>query len=70
MAGFPPLPARSAGEVKLKGEVLPTVRRLTYQIDIKKLISRKIGFGVADGTIKADDEIICEAQDLRVGVFA
>ena len=62
--------ARSAGVVKLKGEVLPTVRRLTYQIDIKKLISRKIGFGVADGTIRADDDIICEAQDLRVGVFA
>ena len=62
--------AISAGAVKLKGEVLPTVKRLTFQIDIKRLISRKMGLGIADGVIKADNEIVYEAQDLRVGVFA
>ena len=62
--------AISAGAVKLKGEVLPTVKRLTFQIDIKRLISRKMGLGIADGIIKADNEIVYEAQDLRVGVFA
>ncbi len=62
--------ALSTGGVKLKGEVLPTVKRLTFEIDIKRLISRKMGLGIADGVIKADDEIVYEAQDLRVGVFA
>ncbi len=62
--------ALSTGLVKLKGEVLPTVKRLTIQIDIKRLISRKMGLGVADGIMKADDEVVYEAQDLRVGVFA
>jgi len=49
---------------------VPTVRRLTWYIDIKKLISRKMGLGIADGIMKADDQIVYEAQDLRVGVFA
>ena len=46
------------------------MKRLTFQIDIKRLISRKMGLGIADGIIKADNEIVYEAQDLRVGVFA
>jgi len=62
--------AISTGAIKLKGEVVPTVRRLTWYIDIKKLISRKMGLGIADGIMKADDQIVYEAQDLRVGVFA
>lgn len=62
--------AISTGAIKLKGEVVPTVKRLTWYIDIKKLISRKMGLGIADGVMKADDEIVYEAQDLRVGVFA
>ena len=62
--------AISTGTVKLSGEVVPTVRRLTWHIDIKRLISRKMGLGIADGIMKADDEVVYEAQDLRVGVFA
>jgi 3-hydroxyacyl-[acyl-carrier protein] dehydratase/trans-2-decenoyl-[acyl-carrier protein] isomerase len=62
--------AISTGTVKLSGEVLPTVSRLTWYIDIKRLISRKMGLGIADGIMKADDQIVYEAQDLRVGVFA
>ena len=62
--------ALSTGAVKLKGEVLPTVKRLTIQIDIKRLINRRMSLGVADGIMKADNEIVYEAQDLRVGVFA
>jgi 3-hydroxyacyl-[acyl-carrier protein] dehydratase/trans-2-decenoyl-[acyl-carrier protein] isomerase len=62
--------ALSTGQVKLKGEVVPTVRHLTWQIDIKRIFSRKMGLGVADGIMKADDEVVYEASDLRVGVFA
>ena len=62
--------ALSTGQVKLKGEVVPTVRHLTWQIDIKRIFSRKMGLGVADGIMRADDEVVYEASDLRVGVFA
>jgi len=62
--------ALSTGNVKFSGVVQPTVSRLTWTIDIKRLISRKFGLGIADGIMKADDEIVYEAQDLRVGVFA
>jgi 3-hydroxyacyl-[acyl-carrier protein] dehydratase/trans-2-decenoyl-[acyl-carrier protein] isomerase len=58
--------ALSCGQVKFTGMVLPTVKKLTFQVDIKKLINRKIVFGVADAILKADGEPIYEAEDLRV----
>ncbi len=62
--------ALSTGQVKLKGEVVPTVKHLTWQIDIKRMMSRRIGLGIADGIMRADDEVVYEANDIRVGVFA
>ena len=61
--------ALSTGAVKFTGEVLPTASRLTWVINIKKLINRKLVLGIADGVMKVDDEVIYEAEDLRVGVF-
>ena len=61
--------ALGVGEVKFTGQVLDTVKKVTYQISIKRLILRKLVLGVADGVLKADGEPIYEARDMKVGLF-
>ena len=61
--------ALGVGEVKFTGQVLDTVKIVTYQISIKRLILRKLILGVADGVLKADGEPIYEAKDMKVGLF-
>lgn len=61
--------ALGVGEVKFSGQVLPDTRRVTYHIDIKRVINRRLVLGIADGVVKADDHTIYETQNLRVGLF-
>lgn len=58
--------ASGVGEVKFMKEVTPTVGRLTYVIDIKRVIARKLKLAEADGQLIADGEVIYTAKDLRV----
>jgi len=57
------------GELKLAGQVMPNVRKIVYNIDIKRVMRMKLWLGIADGWLSADDEIIYRAKDLRVGLF-
>ena len=61
--------ALGVGEVKFTGQVLDTVKKVSYHISIKRLILRKLTLGVADGVLKADGEPIYEAKDMKVGLF-
>ena len=61
--------ALGVGEVKFTGQVLNTVKKVTYHISIKRLILRKLILGVADGVLKADGNPIYEAKDMKVGLF-
>ena len=61
--------ALGVGEVKFTGQVLPTAKQVTYHIDIKRVITRKLVLGVADGVLKVDGREIYTAKDLRVGLF-
>ena len=61
--------ALGVGEVKFTGQVLNTVKKVTYHISLKRLILRKLILGVADGTLKADGKPIYEAKDMKVGLF-
>ncbi|MGD2081578.1 MAG: 3-hydroxyacyl-[acyl-carrier-protein] dehydratase FabA [Chromatiales bacterium] len=61
--------ALGVGEVKFTGQVLPTAERVTYHIDIKRVISRKLVLGIADGRLDVDGREIYQAKDLRVGLF-
>jgi 3-hydroxyacyl-[acyl-carrier protein] dehydratase/trans-2-decenoyl-[acyl-carrier protein] isomerase len=61
--------ALGVGEVKFTGQVTRTIKRVTYHIDMKKVIIRKLVMGVADGVLEADGKPIYTAQDLRVGLF-
>ena len=61
--------ALGSGEIKFTGQVLPTAKKVTYHIHIKRLVERKLVMGIADGTVACDGEIIYSAKDLRVGLF-
>jgi len=61
--------ALGVGEVKFTGQVLPTAKKVTYQMNMKRVISRKLVLGVADGVMLVDGREIYHAKDLRVGLF-
>ena len=61
--------ALGVGEVKFTGQVLPTAKKVTYHIEMKRIITRKLVLGVADGVMKVGDRKIYTAKDLRVGLF-
>ncbi len=61
--------ALGSGEVKFTGQILPTAKKVTYTIDLKRVIERKLVMGIADGTVSVDGREIYTATDLRVGLF-
>ncbi|KAF0804657.1 3-hydroxydecanoyl-(acyl carrier protein) dehydratase [Alcanivorax xiamenensis] len=61
--------ALGVGQVKFSGQVLPTAKKLTYQINIKRVIARKLTMGLADAVVSVDGKPIYQADDLRVGLF-
>lgn len=61
--------ALGVGEVKFTDMVLKTTKKIEYIVDVKRVILRRLKLGIADGTVKADGEVIYRATDLRVGLF-
>ncbi|WED28240.1 bifunctional 3-hydroxydecanoyl-ACP dehydratase/trans-2-decenoyl-ACP isomerase [Vibrio sp. DW001] len=61
--------ALGVGEVKFTGQILPTAKKVTYQINMKRVINRKLVMGVADGRVLVDGKEIYAAKDLKVGLF-
>ena len=61
--------ALGVGEVKFTGQVLPTAKKVTYRVNLKRVIMRKLVMGIADATMEVDGKVIYEATDLRVGLF-
>ena len=61
--------ALGVGEVKFTGQVLPTATKVTYHLDIKRVITRKLVLGIADGQMQVDGREIYVASDLRAGLF-
>ena len=60
--------ALSTGEVKFKGMVTPSVKKVEYGIDFKRVMRGRLVLGIADGWLKADGEPIYKATDLKVGL--
>ncbi len=61
--------ALGSGEVKFTGQVTPECKKVTYYIDIKRLIMRRLVMGIADARMEVDGREIYTAKDLRVGLF-
>ena len=62
--------ALGSGEVKFTGQILPTAKKVSYHIHLKRVIERKLIMGIADGRVSVDGKDIYFAKDLRVGLFS
>src|SRR5690349_23392364 len=60
--------ALGVGEVKLTSMIVPTVKKLTYHVHMKRVILRRLVMGVADGFVTADGVPAYEALDMKVGL--
>jgi 3-hydroxyacyl-[acyl-carrier protein] dehydratase/trans-2-decenoyl-[acyl-carrier protein] isomerase len=61
--------ALGCGEVKFGGEVTPAIKKVTYKIEMKRVINRRLVMGIGDGVLEADGVPIYWAADLRVGLY-
>jgi 3-hydroxyacyl-[acyl-carrier protein] dehydratase/trans-2-decenoyl-[acyl-carrier protein] isomerase len=61
--------AIGVGEVKFSELVLPTMRKITYNVDIKRVMRSKLVLGIADGWLSSEGKIIYRATDLKVCLF-
>ena len=62
--------ALGAGNVKFFGQILPTAKKVTYKLDLKRLVQRRLIMGIADGSVEVDGREIYTAEDLKVGLFS
>lgn len=61
--------ALGSGLVKFTGQILPTAKKVTFALDMKRVITRRLSMVIADGTVSVDGRTIYTADDLRVGLF-
>lgn len=61
--------ALGVGEVKFTGQILPTAKKVTYRIDMTRVIKRKLFMGIAEGSVSVDGREIYTAKELKVGLF-
>ncbi len=56
-------------KLNLPGQILPTAKKVTYTIDMKRVIKRKLYMGIGDGVVSVDGREIYAAEELKVGLF-
>ena len=61
--------ALGVGEVKFADMVVPSVKKVVYGVDIKRVFRGKLNMAIADGWLEADGKRIYEVLNMRVGLF-
>ena len=61
--------APSVGSVKFSGQILPKNSSVTYSLNIKRVLMRKLVLGIADGKVICDGNEVYQANEIRVGLF-
>jgi 3-hydroxyacyl-[acyl-carrier protein] dehydratase/trans-2-decenoyl-[acyl-carrier protein] isomerase len=61
--------ALGAGKVKFTGQVMPDVKNVRYEVDIKRMMTGRLVMGIGNARLLADEKLIYTADDLRVGLF-
>jgi len=62
--------ALGAKEVRFSGTVVPTVKLVRYEIDMRRVMNLGLKLGIGNGRMFADGKEIYRATDLRVGLFS
>ena len=61
--------ALGCGKVAFKGQVLPSVKKVQYDIDITRVREGSTVLGIADAKVLADGKQIYVAESVKVGLF-
>jgi 3-hydroxyacyl-[acyl-carrier protein] dehydratase/trans-2-decenoyl-[acyl-carrier protein] isomerase len=61
--------ALGIGEVKYRGEILPTSGTISYHLDIRKIVKGSIAIAQADGQVLLGGKVVHTARSLRVGII-
>jgi 3-hydroxyacyl-[acyl-carrier protein] dehydratase/trans-2-decenoyl-[acyl-carrier protein] isomerase len=61
--------ALGVGEVKFTGQILPTAKKVVYEVHMKRVVNRQLVMGLADGRVLVDGKEIYVAKNLKVGLF-
>ena len=49
--------------------VLPSVTKVVYGVDVKRVFRGKLNMAIADGWLEADGRRIYDVSGMRVGLF-
>jgi 3-hydroxyacyl-[acyl-carrier protein] dehydratase/trans-2-decenoyl-[acyl-carrier protein] isomerase len=61
--------ALGSGKIRFSGQVLPSAKLVSYTLNIKRVISRKLSMVMFDGEMAVDGRSIYTAEDMKVGLF-
>jgi len=61
--------ALGVGKVLFSGQIYPDAGSIQYQLHIKRVFTRPMVMGIADGTVIHNSKIIYQATDLKVGLI-
>lgn len=61
--------ALGSSEVKFFGQVLPTAKKVTFKIDMKRVLNLDLTVGIGEGSMSVDGREIYTAKGLKVGLF-
>ncbi|AWB66083.1 bifunctional 3-hydroxydecanoyl-ACP dehydratase/trans-2-decenoyl-ACP isomerase [Saccharobesus litoralis] len=61
--------ALGVNKVKFSGQIYPDAKKIEYRLDIKRVIKRPLPVGIADGKVLLNNEVIYQADSLKVGLI-
>jgi 3-hydroxyacyl-[acyl-carrier protein] dehydratase/trans-2-decenoyl-[acyl-carrier protein] isomerase len=61
--------ALGVGEVKFFGQILPTSKLVTYTVQVRRVIARKLVLAVSDGSVAVDGKEVYTTTGMKVGIF-
>jgi len=61
--------ALGVGKVKFSGQIYPDAGAIQYRLHIKRVFSKPMVMGIADGVVIHNGNVIYQASDLKVGLI-
>nr|WP_284676504.1 bifunctional 3-hydroxydecanoyl-ACP dehydratase/trans-2-decenoyl-ACP isomerase [Vibrio sinus] len=61
--------ALGVGKVKFSGQIYPDAGQIQYRLDIKRVFTKPMPLGIADGQVIHKGNVIYQAIDLKVGLI-
>lgn len=62
--------ALGVGRVKFSGQIYPDADSIQYKLNIKRVFTKPMPLGIADGMVIHNGKVIYEARDLKVGLIS